>query len=198
MNEEQQLVADFEAQKKDFAFFDKGVPFSEVRVCSAKALLGGKWRDVVKQYLGEETLQLFAERSNGDGGKTIDFPLAAFDVGDKTGLFSKGEKISIVCGNNKYNGSYEVLATEDKFVIILKGMDGNAAGTIINQSRKNGARKAMEKTKNRLSKLEGNGAQDVKKNEKEKKESKPGRYKYGWLLLVATLILIFIFSKRNN
>lgn len=197
------LKAEQAAQKAEIDFFAQGLPFAEVKTCSAKGLFGGKWKNVIKEHLGDEEFAMFVER---EGDKEIDFPLAALDMGEAGKWFSKNDKITVFCeGKPIYNGQYKVLDTERPFIFILKGMDGTATGTVINNSRSEGAAKGMKRSTERISNLVGDlpPAEDEKNpearepaSEDEKKKNRRSTNK--WLVVICLLLLIFIIYQLKN
>ena len=189
------LKADQEAQKAEVDFFAQGFPFTEVKTCSANTLFGnGKWKKVINEHIGADEFAMLVEK---DGNKPVDFPLAAIDIGEAAKWVSKNDKIAVVCEDGKYNGQYKVLDLERPFVFIMKGMHGTTTGTVINESRAEGARKGLTRSTEQISNLEGTrqptddtkqnaeNAENAKTNNKRKPVNK-------WLVLIALLLLIVI------
>ncbi|MEK7112974.1 MAG: hypothetical protein AAB875_06710 [Patescibacteria group bacterium] len=196
------LKAEQAAQKAEIDFFAQGLPFAEVKTCSAKGLFGGKWKSVIKEHISPEEYAMLVEK---EGNKEIDFPLAALDLGDAGKWFSKNDKITVACANDKptYNGQFKVLDVDRPYVFILKGMSGTTNGTVINNSRHEGAKKGLKRSAERISKLEGVAAPtDINTDDitpvenRNKKDNKPATKK--WLVLFGLLILIFVIYKLNK
>lgn len=198
------IKAEYNSQKAEIDFFAVGLPFAEVKTCSAKGLFGGKWKSVIKEHISPEEYAMLVEK---EGNKEIDFPLAALDLGDAGKWFSKNDKITVACANGKptYNGQFKVLDVDRPYVFILKGMDGTTNGTVINNSRHEGAKKGLKRSAERISQLDG----QPEETERSTDDTPAGRPAGNgtnnnrnpatkWLVLFGLLVLIFVIYKLNK
>lgn len=133
----------YNSARLDYDFFSNSFNFLSVQPCSSNHLYGnGKWKKTVVSAIGQDTFSQFCDKY---GNKPIDFKIPGFET-QYASYFQPGESITIKDNYGLYSNTYKVAAIIDKkYVVVLMPFKGNATGKIINQSRMDGAKKAMDR-----------------------------------------------------
>ncbi len=182
----------------DYDFYSTPFIYSSVEPESANHLFGnGKWKQECKSAFGDET---FDKHSEKYGNKPVDFKIASF-ITKQAKYFQPEEKIKIVDNNGIYDSTGKVLACDKNKLIIMLPFNGTSTGKIINLSRMEGAKKAVEKHSKLVNELDPVSEVETKKevvsmenpvDHIEKSENKPEENDNSgmWMKLLLLALLI--------
>ena len=109
------------------------------------------WKKACKEKFGEEAFNTYSEKF---GNKPVDLKLCGLVVDHAFGKhFNKGDKISITSTSGKNAGKFPIMDRAENVITVMLPFTGTDAGSIINLSKLEGARKKSNLINNRLSQL---------------------------------------------
>lgn len=137
----------------EYDYYSTGFEFTSAEPHSANHIFGnGKWKKQCVDAFGETYFQNHCDKY---GNKPIDFKIVCLNTAQAP-YFAHNETIQVNDKNNLYSGTHKVLALKSDGVCIMVPFKGNSNGTIVNQSRKQGAEKALKKNMEMLKDLKPN------------------------------------------